>query len=526
MNKRLAIVGCGSSGLITLKTAIDFLPDWEIVCFEKTNSIVGCWGNRHPGFVSTSTKFTTQFACFPIFDANVVDDAGQSRSEFFQNDQYGQYLESFADNFNLHDHISLGTCAEQLILDGDKWQLIVDGETRTFDAVIVCTGLAAKPKSIECEVEQLPVTELNHPDGLNHITNRKIVVVGGGESAVDYADRLSKPELNNEVLLSLHSGVRVSPRYHPVRGVPSDFLRNRLMLSVHPDIRNYLGQVFVELRIKYERQFHNLFPGNHSETNELESERNLRREWTMRLTAAAKDDLFNMFHNKSDDFLNNVGKGRIKIVGPPIDNLWNEFEAFENTESESIPFAADLVVPGIGYESTLDALTGETISVDDFFLGCCHTKHDNLFAVGFARPIIGNIPTISEMQARLICSSLAGKTDRPKNIEQLHDADKQKSAQRFAKIDLSAVYPVEMFPYCDRLAKLMGLKPEPGFFKSPLNWWRTQTSPATTMHYFEDSSIRKRLKTSSRHMPWTLVSFILLMKPVDWLWKLWNRLKS
>ena len=528
LKKRLAIIGCGSSGLITLKMATDFLPDWEIVCFEKTDSIVGCWGNPHPDFVSTSTKFTTQFACFPKFDANVVDDAGRSRSEFFQNDQYGQYLESFADHFNLREHISLGTFVEQLTHEGDAWSLTVDGEAKRYDAVVVCTGLAAKAKSIDCDVTQLPAAELSHPDGLGHIKNQKIVVVGGGESAVDYADRLAKPELNNELLLSLHSGIRVSPRYHPVRGVPSDFLRNRLMLSVHPDIRNYLGQIFVELRIKYERRFRKLFPGNHSSTaDESESHRQLRKEWTMRLTAAAKDDLFNMFHNKSDDFLNNVGKGRIRIVGSPTDNSWTSFEAFEADERESISFDPDLVVPGIGFESTLGSLTNDTCSIQDFFLGCCHAKHDNLFAVGFARPIIGNIPTISEMQARLVCSLIAQTTKRPRNIEHLHDVDRQKSAQRFSKLNLNAVYPVEMFPYCDRIAKLMGLRIGPGFFESPLRWWQTKTTPATTMHYFEEvKDVRKRLETSSRHMPWMLVSYILLMKPVDWLWKLWCRVKS
>ena len=166
-------------------------------------------------------------------------------------------------------------------------------------------------------------------------------------------------------------------------------------------------------------------------------------------------------------------------------------------------------------------------AVDDFFLGCCHAKHDGLFTIGFARPIIGNIPTISEMQARLVCSLIAQTTKRPENIEQLQDTDRQKSAQRFSKLNLSAVYPVEMFPYCDRIAKLMGLGIGPGFFESPLRWWQTKTTPATTMHYFEEEKdVRKRLETSSRHMPWMLVSFILLMKPVDWLWKLWCRLKS
>lgn len=525
-NKRLAIIGCGSSGLITLKMAIDFLPNWKICCYEKTDSIVGCWGNPHPGFVSTSTKFTTQFSCHPICDATVLDDAGQSRAEFFKNDEFGKYLESFAEKFKLHNYILLDSCVEHLKRDGDQWNLTINGESESFDAVVVCTGLAAKPKSIECQVEQLSAGELNSAKGLDHVTGRKIVVVGGGESAVDFADRLAKPELGNEVLLSLHSGVRVSPRYHPVKGVPSDFLRNRLMLSVHSDIRNFLGQKFVELRIKYERQFRRLFPGNHSpSTDETESEKQLRTDWTFRLTEAAKDNLFNMFHNKSDDFLNNVGKGQIRIVGPATDESWNEFKPFGDQEKESIKFAADLVVPGIGFQSTLGVLADERVSIGEFFLGCSHAHHDNLFAVGFARPIIGNIPTISEIQARYVCSLIAGKVARPIDIRVLQEAEKRSMAARFPSLNLEAVHPVEMFPYCDRLANLMGMKIGPSFLKSPLQWWRTQTSPATTLHYLGDDDPTHQAFDAKRYMPWTLVCFILLMKPVDWAWKLWKRLK-
>ena len=97
--KRLAIIGCGSSGLITLKYALEFLPEWEVICFEQSDSITGCWGNPYPGFVSTSTKYTTQFACFPICGATMSAEGAQSREEFFQNDEYGQYLTAFARQF-------------------------------------------------------------------------------------------------------------------------------------------------------------------------------------------------------------------------------------------------------------------------------------------------------------------------------------------------------------------------------------------------------------------------------------------
>ena len=518
--KRLAIIGCGSSGLICLKMALNFLTNsgngkWEIVCYEQSNSITGCWGNPYPGFVSTSTRYATQFACFPICEATVNPDGGACREEFFRDGEYGEYLELFANEFNLRSYIQLNHRVENLTRNPDgTWQLSVQGSIKKFDAVVICTGLAAKPKPIDSDVPQLSADDLNQPGGLNHIQNKKIVVMGGGESAVDYANRLAKKALNNEVFLSLHSGVRVSPRYHPVRGVPSDFLRNRLMLSVHPDIRNRLGQIFVEWRIKYQRQFEKLFPNKNSPTDNesLEDESAKRsKEWALKLTLAAKDDLFNMFHNKSDDFLEAVGDQRIKIVGGAVDSACRDFFQFDS--EERVIIEPDLLVPAIGYKSTLEQLSDSKLKLADFHLGCCHAQHRGLYLVGFARPIIGNIPTISEMQARYIFGLIAGEFQKPTEVELLQKKELALLHKRYAKLNLESVYPVEMFPYCDKLARLMSLPVGKG--------WRSKLAPATTMHYFgNDPRIQKVVEPAPIYMPVTLILFILMMKPVDWLYRM------
>ena len=277
--KRLAIVGCGSSGLITLKWALEFLPDWDVVAFEASDSPSGCWGHPYDGFTSTSTKFTTQFACFPRYDAKTHADGGRSRKEFFRDGEYGSYLSDFADHFQLRTHVRLQHAVERIHRTaGGQWRLEVQSSqplVETFDAVVICSGLAERPKPVDADVPQLQGDRLQDALSRNEIHGQTVVVVGGGESAVDFANRLSKPELANQVYLSLHSGIRVSPRYHPVRGVPSDFLRNRLMLSAHPQLRNWLGQVFVESRIRYEDWFRRVFP--HGENAGPQSLGNARR---------------------------------------------------------------------------------------------------------------------------------------------------------------------------------------------------------------------------------------------------------
>ncbi len=537
--KRLAIVGGGSSGLVTLKLAIEELPDWDIVCFEKSDRITGCWGQPYPGFVSTSTKYTTQFACFPIYDAIVNPDGGASREEFFREGEYGEYLEQFAQKFGLREHIELDTTVHNVrrCESGDGWELSIHSENNennrvvNFDVVVLCTGLAAQPKRIESSIPTLSVSELNSSLGLDHVRGKRVVVIGGGESAVDYAVRLSRAELNNRVFLSLYTGIRVSPRYHPIRGVPSDFLRNRLMLSIHEDLRNWIGQRFVEARIKYQERFERWFPPKEKNAaasalrehgDDEQQVAQLRKHWAFVLTKAAKDELFNMFHNKSDGFLDAVARGAIQIVGPPLDQEFTRCRSFESEQVVEVD--ADLLVPAIGFRSTLEAISAEKLRVRDFYLGCCHMEHPDLFLVGFARPIIGNIPTISEVQARYICGLISGRVRREPQIAELHKIHSQRIRKQFAKLNLDAIYPVEMFPYCDELARLMGEYPSMHSIGSLLSWCREQLTPATTLHYrARHVEAKACFKKSRVYMPPLLIGLLLILKPVDWVYRLVRR---
>lgn len=549
LRPRLAIVGGGSSGLICLKTALAELPGWDVVCFEKSGQIIGCWGHPYQGFVSTSTKYTTQFACFAERDAEVDPDGGQSRAEFYRDAEYGEYLIRFANAFDLHPHIKLHREVQRITRGAQTGGWTVTYRITTaaephaavnehFDAVVICTGLAAQIKEIESAVPTIPLSELNSFQGIANIRDERIVVFGGGESAVDFATRLSQPELGNRVYLSLRTGVRVSPRYHPIHGVPSDFLRNRLMLSIHSALRNWIGQRFVEARILHQERFEAWFPSNlrrgtigrSTFTAELEVDQEYqsrRKVWAYKLTKAAKDDLFNMFHNKSDDFLDSVAKGRITIVGPPIDSRMESFRQFDSPEM--IEIRPTKILPAVGYRSTLGLIAGDSLRLTDFYLGCCHAAHRDLFLVGFARPIIGNIPTISEMQAAYVCGLIAGRFRRPERIVELVALDQRDCAARFSKLDLQAVYPVEMFSYCDQLARHMHTYPSWRRLRSLRTWWRMQLAPATTMHYqLDDPQIRQFFERAPVYMPKLLVLLLLMLKPLDWVYRavLWLRRKS
>lgn len=522
--RRLAIIGAGSSGLASLKQALELLPDWQVTCFEQSSGITGAWGHPYDGFVSTSTKYTTQFASFPRYDASTHDDRGAGRREFFRDGEYGDYLTRFADHFNLRPHLAFSRRVDAIRRSPNRegWEVTYQAlnasqpHTEQFDAVIVCTGLVAEPKSLGDYPKTIDLKKLCSTEGLNEVTNETVVVVGGGEMAADFANRLAHPHLSNRVYLSLRSGIRVSPRYHPIRGVPSDFLRNRLMLSIHPDIRNWIGKRFVAARIRYQEWFEWLFPHSDTASHAIDEDTyTARKRWGEKLNRRAEHGLFDMFHNKSDDFLTALAEGRLGLIGPAADSTLTLFEGFDG--EPPLEIKPDVVVPAVGFRSRLGELFGDETNVTDFYNGCLHTDHDDLFLVGFARPVIGNIPSISEVQARYVIETIAGRVNRPPDLTNRHEADVVTRRERYRGVDTRLIYPVEMFPYCDRLAQEMSASPRVASLRG---WWSLYTAPASTLDYACFADSRPTRWKPPTYMPLSLIAMLLALKPIDWGYRL------
>jgi dimethylaniline monooxygenase (N-oxide forming) len=504
---KIAVIGAGCSGLVTLKYLLDVYPAADIVCFEKSHSVRGCWGDQRPDFVSTSTKYTTQFSCFRKWSADVKPE--KNFAEFYRGSEFGDYLDAFAEHFHLKQCIRFGFELRHLAHADGSWNLVLaqDGkeERQSFDAVFLCTGLANQKAPLASQ----GITVTDDPKG---VCNSTVVVVGGGESASDVANHLAKPEYNNTVYLSLRSGIRVSPRYHPIRGVPSDFLRNRLLLSFDKRLRNWVGERFVTFRIRFDRLLAKWFPHQGGTRIRNEEARALRREWDLKLKARAKGELFNVFHNKSDDFLDAVAEKRLQIIGPAVDEQWTDY--FDFDRKKTLHFAPDVVVFSTGYRSRLGEFSSGSIQLKDFYRGCIYIDQPNLFLIGFARPIIGNIPSTSELQARYTVGLLSGKYSLPRRWKEEHKKDWETLTAEYPKINTDNVYPVEHFTYCDMLAREMDIMPTLTNVRSLRTWLKIMLTPISTLHYLDEYFDAQELDHQRVYMPGillTLLSFIRML---------------
>jgi len=502
---KIAVIGAGSSGLITLKYLLDAYPAEDVVCFEKGYSVRGCWGDQRPDFVSTSTKYTTQFSCFRKWLPDVTPE--KDYQEFYCGSEFGDYLDAFAEYFNLRERIRFGVEVRHLEWAGGQWMLLLaeDGkeQRQMFDAVFLCTGLVN---------EKVPIgsTAIPVADDFEAIRDSTVVVVGGGESAADVANFLAKPEHGNTVYLSLRSGIRVSPRYHPIRGVPSDFLRSRLLLSFDKGARNRVGERFVTFRIRFNRLLGRWFPHQQRVTDPDEQAQALRREWDLKLKARAKGGLFNVFHNKSDDFLDAVAEKRLEIIGPAVDGRLTAYYDFD--QSTTVHIEPDTLVLSTGYRSLLPELSSGAIHLKDFYHGCVHTDHHNLYLIGFARPIIGNIPSISEMQARYAVGVLSGKYALPADLKERQAEAWEGLKSEYPAIDTENVYPVEQYPYCDVLAEEMGVMPSLRAVKSLRAWLKIMLTTASTTHYVDEYFDQQAIVRQKVYTPAVLAGLLALLR--------------
>lgn len=482
--KRICIIGAGPAGLINLATlACDLdMSEWDVVLYEKSSRFGGAWAWQDSEFTSTSTKYATQFATYVKF---TTDDG------FFHGEEYGEYLTSFIKDRGIGDRIHLNSEVTGCTRTDKGWSVAINnGESQDFDFLILGSGLANRPKK---QLDYMSnFTELVSKS--EALEGKTILIVGGGESAVDVAARYSK---NNKIVFSLKSGIRLSPRMHPIRGVPSDYLRNELLLRIKETWRNFIGNKFVRTVKRFYTTIQRLTIPKDQIWHTTDETK--RREIELELLNNAKDDLYNVFHTKNDDFLKNPHN--VEVWGPVIEHTESSVTLKRISTDETTEIQPDYLVNGIGYLSSMSYL-GDQVRVSEFVYGVVHKSDPTVFLGGFARPVIGNIPTICELQARWICDIIMGKSSRPTEADWERDRASQKS--KYPMINTDAVYPTDMYPYCETIGRRLRPRKSYRSFKMLL-------TPFSTLRYFPTPENVSLIEKSPVFMPWVFFPLIWWM---------------
>ncbi|CAF5127538.1 unnamed protein product, partial [Rotaria sp. Silwood1] len=228
----VGIIGCGCSGLVTLKELLE--EGHQCTVFEKSNTIGGLYTQAYQQGIFVSSHLLTMFSDFIGNDENILT---QPRMLSFI--EYSQYLNDYAEYFHLKPYIKLQTEVKSLWKDysENKWKILLNNseEIYTFDRIAICCGVYGNinmPIFKNQNLFQGKIKHLKHIQFYEEFTNKNICIVGSGESASDMI--LAAAQYGNKAFLSIRNDHGfIVPRYiHGDRYGPADLDTSRVHHSI------------------------------------------------------------------------------------------------------------------------------------------------------------------------------------------------------------------------------------------------------------------------------------------------------
>ncbi|WP_341925690.1 NAD(P)-binding domain-containing protein [Nocardioides psychrotolerans] len=394
-----AVIGAGISGLTSGKMLGDYGIDYT--CFESSDRIGGNWAFGNPNGHSSAyrslhidtSKHRLSFKDFPMPD---------DYPDFPHHTQIKAYLESYAEAFDLKDRIEFrnGVTSATRLPDGG-WEILDQaGATRHFDLLVVANGHHWDPRMADFPGEFTGESIHSHhyidPTDPLDFKQKRILVVGLGNSAADIAVELSSKSLQNEVTLSTRSSAWIVPKY--TGGLPAD--------------KYYVTTPYLPLA--WQRKFlqkMQFMAGSNPELYGLPK---------------PNHKFFEAHPTQSVELPLRLGSGDITPKGN-VARLDGETVHFEDGTSSDF----DIIVYATGYNITFPFFDPAFISAPDnaipLFKRMFKPGIDDLVFMGFAQATPTLFPFV-ESQARLLAAYAAGRYRLPplEEMERVIVADQQK----------------------------------------------------------------------------------------------------
>ncbi|KAK1751490.1 dimethylaniline monooxygenase [Echria macrotheca] len=468
---KVAIIGAGPSGLVTLKyllaadRALGTEPV-EVKLFEAEDAVGGTFYARM--YEDGELVSSKQLTCFSDFRA------GHDEPDFLSAKRYLEYLNEYCEEFRLMPYIHLSTKVVSITRGRVPkaprhivtYQTGATGEEHQWecDAVAVCAGLHVTPNIPEIPgIENIPfrIHSSEFKSRSQFGVDRTVMVMGGGETASDVA-YLAVTASTKRVIMSHRYGFHFAPKRNlnpalfPIFGgkpgkeltIPLDNARASLFDTsyVHPLLRDSMALwVFYN---RYVRGILWLTTGTPGGYDQLVGEPD--KEY---------DHVSRMFFNKSNKvaayvsapYRKTLNRGIIQRIrsaviqvaipdtgGRQVDLApWPErinpdgtvvFRPTGRPEYERLKheeIKPDMVVFCTGYRQEFPFFAKQNASDkgrpyrlanETNVRGIWHRDDPTVGFIGFLRPNLGAIPPLAEMQAQLWVLHLLAPSRIPKPL--------------------------------------------------------------------------------------------------------------
>ncbi|KAL2814127.1 dimethylaniline monooxygenase 3 [Aspergillus granulosus] len=341
----VAVIGAGAAGLPTLKNLLE--EGFKATAFDRDTEIGGIWNLRDDGrpsvLESTVANNSSDFGCYTDFPYPNGSATYPSAREV------SQYLQAYADHFELLPHIRLGTTIRRarLVMIGriEKWELAIETgrspeELLYFDKLVVASGSFSTPSRPDIpglgQFEGLAMhsSAYKRPAQFNGL---RVLVVGTGNTAADVVSTLKGHA--KQVYWSHRHGALILPR--SINGMPLDHTLTYRSTRISDIVTSYFPRYASRMMIRMLEKIQN-------------TSFQIRPEWGLTPVPALQHALPII----TDDLVAELEAGRAVSV-PRIKRVTGK-RAVE-LEDDSRLNDIDAIVLCTGYRKTDWALVGDEL---------------------------------------------------------------------------------------------------------------------------------------------------------------------
>ena len=411
--------------------------------------------------------------------------------KYWSKAEYYEYLSDYAQHFQLHPHIKLGTVVKDANLNNDKkWEVVLasttastdekDGVLQTFDYLIVATGANQKP--VLPPIFDGFKGEILHSSDYHsgqQVKGKKVLVVGTGESASDVAHSAGKvassvtvwgrhypsmaPRFNRDMIYDsncdelehlAHQEDDLLPNNILETMATSRIVRN-LPLGVWStclhmlldDVKNKHGDHSAQ-RVLYDLDVTSYIPDKSSSDTATVPTKSM-----IMAVAAARGEI------------DIAVAPRISCEGSKI--TFHEPSYFGNDftkDPDEIDIDVDVIVACTGYGVDLSWLNTPSGHISPsprtWFKHCFPpSMGEHVAFLGYARPHSGGIPQCSEMLARYIAQLRIGAVELPRNYAEIAKQDGGCEDECF-HLSAENALVVDYLAFVLSVARLIGCTPK------------------------------------------------------------------
>jgi dimethylaniline monooxygenase (N-oxide forming) len=408
----VCLVGAGSSGMAAAKALHARGVAFE--GFEIGSDIGGMWRYENDNGLSSayrSLHIDTSRRNLGYPDHPIPE----HYPDFLSHSQVMEWLESYAQRFDLKRHFRFGCRVGRIDPQGDgTWRVTLPGgETRCYRAVIVATGHLWDPRwanfSGEFAGEQLHSHDYRSAEPF---AGKNVLVIGIGNSAVDIAVDVCKSA--RRTLLSTRRSAWVLPKY--IMGLPVDrwsaFFARKLHLPT-PVTRTLV------------RWLAYLVLGNQERFGVPKPRHAIWREHA----------------TLSQELLPYCGHGWIRMK-PNVHELQGDRVAFVDGSVERV----DVVIQATGYRTTFPFIERTIFEVSEdvppLYRRMTPPHLPGLYFLGLVQPVGPTIPLV-EVQSRWLAALLGGTVRLPGPAAMAREIDRHARSVRSRYVS-SARYVLEV----------------------------------------------------------------------------------